>query len=89
MKSVFTGAAPGTRLILTPPIVREIILEALMKDEWMSTSMIHKACYGDARRAVLHNVLKEMLESREIQMRVISPGSAGGRPRTEFKRISD
>ena len=87
MKSVFAGRAPGAIQNFDEPVVRELVLEALQRGEWVSTSMLHGSCYGKVSRIVLHNVLKDMLRLREIKMRVITPGRVGGRPRTEFKKI--
>ena len=69
-----------------PGQVREMIIHALMRTEWASTSEMYGATKNRVKRELLHAVLKAMLKSKEIRMRTIPVVSA--RDRTEFKLMT-
>ena len=83
--SVFFSYENGDGPATNDPIwVRKRILKAASSQEWVSTSQLYRACNRNVTRVMLHTVLSQMLEAKELTMRVIER-KTGGRPSTQFK----
>ena len=90
MKSVFDTQSRGGGRFKDAKSVRDAVLTALDKKEWVSTAEMYAACQQHVRRDVLHDVLKQLLADREIRMRVMPRLESVkiGSGKTEFKRTS-
>lgn len=87
MKTVFERNYPArTR---DPIVVAERVFKYLEKtNDWVSTGELYKILHREVRRDVLHPALKELLKTKRIKMRLITPDVQGGCPRTDFKVIA-
>lgn len=88
MKSVFDMRPVGKNRFTDELHVRNIILMALDKTEWVSTSDLYVACQSRVKRKVLHEALKSLLFEKVIRMRVVNRAKSvmPGSSKTEFKR---
>lgn len=86
MTHVFASNPSGTNPFECPEKVKAMLVKALQKTEWASTTDLYLATHKRVKRVLLHGVLMQMLEARELRMR--SMPVHGARDRTEFRLMA-
>lgn len=85
MRHVFESNPYGSNPFQDPEWVKQRIIDALSASEWVAIGSLYPATARRVKRELLHSVLKDLLNSREITMRLLPV--AGAKNRTEFKRL--
>lgn len=88
MTGVFTSNPHGTNPYECPEKVRQMILGSkAIQQGWVSTSDLYSVTQNRVKRDLLHTVLKDMLKTRKLKMRIMKV--PGARDRTEFCLIDE
>jgi len=65
--------------------VKDVVCKSVASGEWVSTTDLYRACSMRVKRELLHSVIKDLLEKRDVVMRVVK---RDGRVTNEFKRVA-